>query len=80
MVKTRGATFSRRVMSIWNELPEEGVKVGTITTFKIYLARYIDWKGLQDYMDQMWASGTSLHWAFWSVWMGAEWHVFIFPP
>lgn len=30
----------------WNQLPEEVVEAGTITTFKRYLDKYMDRKGL----------------------------------
>lgn len=32
-----GGTFSRRVMGIWNELPEVPVEAGTITKFEKHL-------------------------------------------
>lgn len=34
-------SYSHRVVSIWNELPNVVIEMGTITTFKIYIFRYI---------------------------------------
>lgn len=41
----RGNFFTHKVVDIWNELPEEMVEAGTITTFKIHLDR----RGLEGY-------------------------------
>ena len=36
-------------MRVWNEMPEEVVEGGTMTTFKRHLDRYMDGKGLEGY-------------------------------
>ena len=43
----RGNFFTQRVVRVWDELPEEVVEAGTITTFKRHLDRYMDGKGLE---------------------------------
>lgn len=43
---TSQAISSQRVLHIWNELSEKVGEVG-ITTFKTYLDRYVDSKGLE---------------------------------
>ena len=47
-------------MSVWNELPEVVVEVGTIFSFKKHLDSYISKMGLDMYMGQMQEIGTSL--------------------
>lgn len=41
----KNGSFIQRVVRTWNKLPEEVVEVGTITTFEIYLDKYIDRTG-----------------------------------
>ena len=38
---SRGAIFSQRVVSVWNELPEVVVEAGTILSFKKHLDNYM---------------------------------------
>lgn len=42
-----GNLFNQKVVGTWNLLPEVVVEAGTKTTFKIYLNKYIDRKGLE---------------------------------
>lgn len=59
LMGSREAGFSTQGGAyIWNEAPEEAVKVGTITTVKIHLDCYMDRKGLKD-VGQMHSNGTS---------------------
>lgn len=41
--------FTQRMIHIWKVLPKEVTEVGTITTLKRHLDRYIDSKGLEVY-------------------------------
>lgn len=41
--------FTQRMVHMWNELLEEVVEAGTLTTFKRHLDRYLDRKGLEGY-------------------------------
>ena len=45
----RGSFFTDRVVSVWNELPEAVVKVGTILSFKKHLDSYIGKMGIEGY-------------------------------
>lgn len=60
----RGNFFHTKVRrGMWNELPEEGVEAGTITTLKILLYSYMGRKGLEGPNACSCVDGAS-----WSVW------------
>eukprot|EP00061_Rhincodon_typus_P014629 g41771.t1 len=44
-----GRLVSKRVVHVWNELPEKVEEAGTITTFKRHLDGYMSTKGLEGY-------------------------------
>jgi len=41
--------FTQRVVSVWNELPEAVVEVGTILSFKKHLDSYMGKMGVEGY-------------------------------
>ena len=45
----RGNFFTQRVVSVWNELPEAVVEVGTILSFKKHLDSYMGKMGIEGY-------------------------------
>eukprot|EP00061_Rhincodon_typus_P009951 g33847.t1 len=51
MTEEQGFKISQcsKVVRIWNELPEEVVEAGTITTFNRHLDEYMNRKGLEGY-------------------------------
>lgn len=62
----RSIFFTRRVVGVWNEVPEEVEVADTTTVFKRHLDRYMDRKILEWY----WTNGTSIDGTSWLAWMG----------
>jgi len=54
-----GNFFTHRVVRVWNELPEEVVEAGTITTFQRHLDWYMDGERFRGIWAQTQAKGTS---------------------
>ena len=45
----RGNSFTQRVVSVWNKLPEVVVEAGTILSFKKHLDSYMGKMGIEGY-------------------------------
>lgn len=71
----KGNLFTQKVARIWDGLPEKAVEADLITTLKIQLKRYMNWKGLEGNGPNAgkcdWSSVVT--WSALSIW--AEGHV-----